>query len=372
MTSRWRWLAVLAGTALLVALPAIVAGWPAPARAMPAATLLARIQRSTDVAFSGYAESDGGLALPVTSQFNDIADLFGGHRQLRAWWRSADDWRVDSIGYTGETDTHTSETGSWSWNYESDTATFTSYTGTPRVRLPTDADLLPPRLAQRLLSEAGPAETTPLAGRRVAGVAAAGLRIRPSRGVSTIDHLDVWADPATGLPLSIGVYGVGGSGAALRSSFLDVKIAEPAASSTAFQVPAGATVRASSAPDLATNIDRLGGGEPPVRLAGIDRNGQLPALGAIGVYGRAVTEFVAAPLPWRLAYSLRQQLDPAGTTSGPGSDRAGQVTLSAGPINLLLTSFDTSAGPWLLVGTVTAPTLALAASELTARAEQPR
>jgi len=207
MTSLRRWLVVLAGTALLAALPALVAARPVSAGHLTAGTLLARIQQSGGVGFSGYAESDGGLALPVASQFNNVADLFGGHRQLRVWWRSALDWRVDSIGYTGEIDTHASDSGSWRWDYESNSATFTAYTGTPRVRLPTDADLLPPRLAQRLLSEATAAEASSLAGRRVAGVAAAGLRIRPTGPASTVDHLDVWADPRTGLPLAIAVYG---------------------------------------------------------------------------------------------------------------------------------------------------------------------
>ena len=80
------------------------------------------------------------------------------------------------------------------------------------------------------------------------------------------------------------------------------------------------------------------------------------------------TEFVAVPLPWRLAYSLRGELDPSGTFSGPGSDKVGQLTLAAGPINLLLSSFDTPAGPWLLVGTVTQQTLLRAARELTGQA----
>ena len=372
MTSVRRWLLVLAGTALLVALPGVVAAWPVPAQQLPAGTLLLRIQHSTGVGFSGYAESDGGLALPVASQFNNIADLFGGHRQLRVWWRSATDWRVDSIGYTGETDTHTTEAGSWRWDYESDTATFTSYTGTPRVRLPTDADLLPPQLAQRLLSQATVGQASRLTGKRVAGRVAAGLRIRPDDPGSTVDHLDVWADPGTGLPLAVAVYGAGSTSAALRSTFLDVRLASPAPSSTAFQAPAGATVQATSQPDLATSVDRLGGGAPPARLAGIDRNPQLPPVGSIGVYGRGVTEFVAAPLPWRLAYSLRQQLDPRDSSAGPGSDRAGQLTLSVGPINLLLSTFDSPAGPWLLVGTVTGPTLNLASAELAARAEQSR
>jgi hypothetical protein len=368
MTSLRRWLMVLAGTALLAALPALVAARPVPAQHLAAGSLLARIQQSGGVGFSGYAESDGGLALPVASQFNNVADLFGGHRQLRVWWRSANDWRLDSIGYTGETDIHTSDSGSWRWDYESNSATFTAYTGTPRVRLPTDADLLPPRLAQRLLSEATAAEASALAGRRVAGVVAAGLRIRPDSPASTVDHLDVWADPRTGLPLAIAVYGKGSAASALRSSFLDVKIARPAPASTEFRVPRDATVTTDSAPDLATSIDRLGGALPPEQLAGIDRNPELPAIGSIGVYGHGVTEFVAAPLPWRLAYSLRRQLDPNGTSSGPGSERAAAVVLSAGPVNLLLSSFANPGGPWLLVGTVTGQTLARAAQELTGSA----
>ncbi len=368
MTSVRRWLLVLAGTALLVALPSIVAALPAPSRHVAAGDLLQRIQRSAGVAYSGYAESDGGLALPVTSQFGDIADLFGGHRQLRVWWRSEVDWRLDSIGFAGETDTHATDSGNWNWNYEANTATFTQYTGTPRVRLPSDADLLPPRLARRLLSEATPAEATGLASRRIAGLDAAGLRVRPCDPVSTVDHLDVWADPRTGLPLSVSVYGKGSASSALTSKFLDVAVASPARDRTEFQVPAGATVRAVSQPDLATTIDRIGGGMPPPRLADLARNPQLPALGSVGIYGRAVTEFVAVPLPWRVAYSLRGDLDPNDTFSGPGSDRVGQLTLSAGPINLLLSSFDNPAGPWLLVGTVTQQTLARAARELTGQA----
>jgi len=368
MTSVRRWLVVLTGIALLAALPGMVAALPAPVPHVAPSTLLQRIQGSAQVAFSGYAESDGGLALPVTTQFDNLPDLFGGHRQLRVWWRSDVDWRIDSLGYTGETDTHTTDTGSWRWDYEQSTATFTQYTGTPRVRLPTDADLLPPQLAQRLLSEATAAEASSLASRRVAGVAAAGLRIRPNSTVSTIDHIDVWADPRTGLPLRVSVSGKGGGSPALTSQFLDVKLSRPSRAATEFRVPAGATVQAIDGPDVATTIDRIGGGLPPARLAGIDRNPQLPVLGSVGVYGRGVTEFIAVPLPWRLAYSLHNELDPKDSFGGPGSDREAAVTLSAGPLNLLLSSFDNPAGPWLLVGTVTQQTLSQAIAELTGSA----
>ncbi len=362
MTSLRRWLAVLAGLAVLIALPAAVGALPATSSDLSAADLLGRIQHSQQVGYSGYAESAGGLALPVTSQFSALADLFGGNTQLRVWFRSARDWRVDSISIAGETDVHTSELGSWSWNYESNTATFTEQAVTPEVRLPADADLLPPMLASRLLSQASAAEASRLPSARVAGVSAAGLRIRPSDPVSSIGEVDVWADPRTGLPLRVKVFGKQSSSTAITSSFLDVAISTPPPSSTAFRIPVGSNLHSDTTPDLATALDQLGSAAPPAKLAGIDRNALLPSLGSVGVYGRAVTEFVIVPLPRRVAYSLHRQLAPAAAADANNPDS--QLVLAAGPLNLLLTSFDDPGGPWLLIGTVTAATLATAAQGL--------
>ncbi|HET6210237.1 MAG TPA: hypothetical protein VFD94_07635 [Jatrophihabitans sp.] len=370
MTALRRWLAVLAGIGLLLALPSVVGALPATRSTLSAATLLTRIQQSGQVGYSGYAESTGGLALPVTSQFTALSDLFGGNTQLRVWWRSELDWRVDSIGIAGETDTHTEELGAWTWNYESNTATFTEQTFPPAVRLPTDADLLPPQLGRRLLSQATAAEASRLPSARVAGLSAAGLRIVPADPRSSIDHVDVWADPDTGLPLRVRAVGKGSGTAAISTSFLDVRLGAPPAQRTAFSIPAGANLQIGPSQDLATTIDRLGGGAPPASLAGIARNALLPTLGSIGVYGRGVTEFAAVPLPPRIGYSLHHQLAPAaGTQTVPGvaTDPDGdslQLMLNAGPLNLLLTPADFPGGPWLLVGTVSADTLTRAAGEL--------
>ena len=160
MTSVRRWLVVLAGIAVLAALPAAVAALPSRTAAVSAATLLQRINSSSNQAYSGYAESSGGLALPVTDQFGSIADLFGGRSQLRVWWRSSADWRVDAVTFAGESDVHHDATGDWSWNYESNTVSRTDQTVAPAVRLPTATDLLPPQLARRLLSQASPSEAS--------------------------------------------------------------------------------------------------------------------------------------------------------------------------------------------------------------------
>lgn len=359
MTSVRRWLLVLVGVAVLVALPSIVQALPAPTATISAAQLLSRIQNSGAVGYSGYAESDGGLSLPVTSQFTALADLFGDHTQLRVWWRSDRDWRVDSIGYTGETDLHMTEQGWWTWRYDANSATFTEQTTPPRVRLPNDSDLLPTTLARRVLSEVTPGEVTKLPAKRIAGENAPGLRVRPSEPASTIDHVDVWADNRSGLPLRIAIYGKGSSTPSLSSSFLDVDIATPSAATTAFTVPPRVTVATDTGPDLATALDSLGQTTLPDSLAGIGRNPALPDFGTVGIYGRGVTEFAAIPLPRRVAAALAGQLNKVAVHRG--SD---QLAVSSGPLNLLLTDLDSRAGPWLLVGTVTSETLIDAATSL--------
>jgi hypothetical protein len=372
-----RWLAVLAGIALLVALPSVVSALPAGRSTLAAAALLQKIQHSQQVGYSGYAESSGGLALPITSQFSALSDLFGGNTQLRVWWRSDRDWRVDSIGFAGETDLHTEDLGFWSWNYESDTATFTEQPTAPMIRLPTDADLLPPQLARRLLSQATDAEASRLPVARIAGRSAAGLRIVPADPISTIDHVDVWADPGTGLPLRVRAVGKNSAGSAMYATFLDVHLGPPPAELTTFTIPVGANLRSGANQDLATTIDRLGGASAPPRLAGIALNAVLPNLGSVGVYGRGVTEFVAVPLPVRVGYSLHSQLAPAavpqvvpGVQPDPDGDSL-QLTLGSGPLNLLLTPANFPGGPWLLIGTVSADTLAKAATELPAQPRSP-
>ena len=360
MTSVRRWLAVLAGTALLIALPSIVGALPAGSSSLTATQLLARIDGSVNQPYSGYAESTGGLSLPVTDQFSSIGNLFGGQTELRVWQRSATDIRVDSIGFSGETDYHSTADGLWTWVYENNTATYTPTTTKPTIRLPTASDLLPPQLARRVLSEATAGEAGRIPAARIAGRSAPGLRITPSEAASTIAHVDVWADPSTGLPVRVEIVGKNSKTPALSSSFLDLSTATPAASTVAFTPPSGATVHSSPEADLATSIDQFGQSTPVASLAGIPRNALLPKTGAVGVYGRGITEFIAVPLPRRTAYSLRQQL----SKTTPDASPTDALALTSGPVNLLLTSTDDSRGAWLLIGDVTPATLTQAVAEL--------
>jgi hypothetical protein len=84
------------------------------------------------------------------------------------------------------------------------------------------------------------------------------------------------------------------------------------------------------------------------------------------VYGQGVTTLVAVPVPARLARTLARQL--AGTpgsvaVSGGGSE-IGALSISVGPLNLLLSAEGVDDARWLLAGTVTAPTLVNAVAEL--------
>jgi hypothetical protein len=359
MARGWRWLPVLGGVLTLALLPTLLGALPARSNGATAADLLEQIKASGSRSYSGYAESTGSLALPVTRQFTSLTDLFGGHTQLRVWWRGSVDWRLDSISLAGETDVHTDSYGSWTWDYESNTAVHTDPPLNADIRLPSAADLLPTNLGRRLLSEALPSEVTRLPSERIAGRNAPGVRLRPTAPDSTIHRVDVWADAATGLPLRVEVFGDDDHNAAMTTTFLDFSSSPPAAAATGFLFPSGAEVRADARVDVATALDQLSGLPAPDRLAGFAKT-DLLRIGSIGWYGRGVTTFAAAPLTNRLAGSIRRQLlDTPGLTTTPDG-----LGVTVGPLNLILSVADVTGTSWLLTGTVTSNTLWTAAAEL--------
>ena len=103
---------------------------------------------------------------------------------------------------TGESDTYADGGVTYLWNYG--TNLLTQVTGAEPVRLPRAPDLLPPALARRLLDTAGRADRiSRLPARRIAGVDAAGLRLVPTGTGTTIGSVEIWADPASGLPVEV-------------------------------------------------------------------------------------------------------------------------------------------------------------------------
>lgn len=329
---------------------------------VPAARVLAMAQAARDTPWSGLAESRGGLALPVTDVFSELTDLAGSTTTARAWWSNPLQWRVDQLNPVGEIDTVRDVAGSWQWDYQKGRATRTVLDADVRVRLPQLVDLMPPTLASRLLSEALPTEASRLPGARIAGHDTLGLRIRPSQPQATVDHVDVWVDRSTGLPLRVSVVAAGTANPAMYSTFLDVSVTAPTTAQVTFTPPAGAQVSTQNDPrqaDIASAVDAFARVRPPDTLAGLARSDRTPELGAVGIYGRGVTELVAVPLLTRFSGAVRTQL---GQASAP--DAEGRITLGVGPLHLLVTPPTGRGRFWLLAGTVTPATLTAAADQL--------
>jgi outer membrane lipoprotein-sorting protein len=352
-----RWALVGTLVALLLALPSLIGLWPAADADRSAAELRTAVLASAGLAFSGYAESAGGLQLPVTDQLSSVADLFSDRTTMRVWWRGPADNRVDVVDAAGERDVHRDTAGTWTWNYEGNRATRTD--ASP-LSLPAPTDLLPPTLARRLLSEADPAELSRLGAHRVAGRDALGLRLVPAQDASSVARVDVWVDAGTGLPLQVQLFGEGAPNPALDTRFLDLVLRRPAAEVTAFTPPAGAVVlRGDDLGVLEDATRRLARVPLPRTLAGLPRRTIDGAPPAIGIYGRGVTLLAVVPVPDRLAGELQRA---AAASPTAVRDQLG-TRLAAGPLGIMLVGTP-GRTTYLLTGTVTLDALARAAGEL--------
>ena len=173
---------------------------PAPPSDIAATDLAQRVQQSADAAWSGFVETSGTLQAPDNESFATLVQLLGENTRLRVWWRNPDDWRVDRIRSTGETDLFRQQGYTIRWVFESETAT---YSPVSEIRLPDASDLLPPTLARAVMRDAHDDELSRLPSRRVAGIDAPGLRLPPNESSTTVAHVDIWAEPEGGLPLRV-------------------------------------------------------------------------------------------------------------------------------------------------------------------------
>lgn len=357
MNSVRRWSLVALVTAVLVATPLLVGLIPANGSRVSSDELRRRITASASVGWSGEVITRGTLQVPNTVAFGGVVNLLGEDNTLRVWWGDAEHWRVDNIRQSGEADLFRSGTRTTRWVFESNTATITPYSA---VRLPDPSDVLPTRLAARLLAGATAKELTRLSSRRVAGRSAAGLRLVPSSPASTIDHVDMWADDTTGLPLRVEVFGKGDSLPVVTSALSDVTLQRPSADILAFRAPPSAKVRQRESIDVAAAANAFAPFVLPDRLATLARRSEQQDLGAVGVYGRGPTALLAIPVRRGLASRVRSQLKSATSSR----ENAVGTALGVGPLSVLLTRGSRSKGTFLLAGTVTPMTLEKAAVEL--------
>jgi hypothetical protein len=349
-----RWSLVALAVALVVLVPISVRALPVPDEAVSARDLLTRVQAAGGVGYSGTVEVRGRLGLPASDHFADIADLLGSDTRMRVWWRDADQWRVDKLLPTGEVDLFHHGRATIRWDYERAEA----QNGIdPRIRLPRDADLLPPALAQRALTDADPADVSRLPARRIAGHDALGLRLRPSDPRTSIDHIDLWADPDSGLVLALDAYGTG-SQPALSTAFTSLDLSRPPSRATSFHAAHGLRQTVDDVLDIADAANQYAPVLPPDSVAGLAKSASSQE--AVGIYGSGLTQVMALPLQSRDGAYLADQL----RTSG-AHEVGGQLVLRVGPLGVALTfSHSPFNFAWVVAGTVTDDTLVRASRDL--------
>lgn len=375
MTPLRRWLVVALVVAAMVAIPVVPRLWPVGDSDVSASALLRQVQDAEGHPYSGFVQTTGTLQLPSTDQFGDIGSLLEGITRVRVWWQGDDAWRVDQIETAGETDLV--HTGLQTTQYDYAKARAVTSTDPP-IRLPRNADLLPPSLTRTVLSGVRSDEVTRVPAERIAGITAPGLRLDPASSQTTIDHIDLYADPASGVPLRVEVYDAADGHPAFTTSFVGFDSSRPATSLVTFQRPAGIDGGFESTLDIADAVNQYAPLQVPASAAGLARS--ATSSGAVGIYGSGVTRFIAIPLRDREAVPLRASLQKtvgsrlvdvgaqpyfATSQSGVASrpPRLVGTTVSSGPLTVLLTG-NHSDGGWLLAGTVTVAALRAAAHDL--------
>ena len=292
---------VVAGTALLCALPAVIAALPVSASPISAAALRARILASARVPYEGYAESTVNLGLPELPDLHNVSLLLDGTTDQYVWYRSPAYWRADDVTGTGESDTYADGGVTYLWTYG--TNLLTQVTGAEPVRLPRAPDLLPPALARRLLDTAGRADRiSRLPTRRIAGIDAAGLRLVPTGTGTTISAVEIWADPASGLPVEVRITSHGAALPVLTSTFLELNRTQPDLNAVTPHPAPNIGLTTTRLPDVDGVLNGDGDGDSdhdpfPPQLGG-PRQVTLPGSPpGVAIYGRGFSRFVVLPLP---------------------------------------------------------------------------
>lgn len=314
-----RWSIVASGTVLLCALPAVVAALPVRASPISAPALRARIMASAHVPYEGYAESTVNLGLPELPDLHNVSLLLDGTTDQYVWYRSPSYWRADDVTGTGESDTYGDGGVTYLWNYGSNL--LTQVTGAEPVRLPRAADLLPPALALRLLDTAGHADrVSRLPSRRIAGVDAAGLRVVPTGTGTTISAVEIWADPASGLPVEVQITSRGSSQPVLISTFLELSRTQPSLDAVTPHPAPNVGLTTTRLPNVDGVLNGDGDGDSdsdpfPSQLGGA-RHVSLPGSPpGVAIYGSGFSRFVVLPLPRAVGTSALNSAIQAGADS---------------------------------------------------------
>jgi hypothetical protein len=359
---RRRWALVLAVAAVLITVPLVVSARPARVGGVEPLRLREAILRSGSLPYQGYAESNGMLGIPDLPNLDQVTSLLNGTTRIRSWYASPSSWRFDVLTAGAERDVYGTTNGEYVWDYGANL--LTELIGTQPVRLPRAGDLLPPDLARRVLAAAPGDPVSTLPSKRVAGVSAAGLRVRPADPDTSIGQVDIWADPESGLPLQVEVTARGTDRPMLVTRFVDLSLDAPAPEVLVPTKPADGGFSVTTAPDI---VRELGVGAPvffPDRLAGrsLSTSGLAGVPGA-GLYGSGLSAFVVLPLPRNIGGSATEAARKGGGTelSLPGGTG---VRLSIPPVSVIVERSTVARRSYLLAGLVDPAVLERAAAEL--------
>ncbi|MEV4147994.1 hypothetical protein AB0J40_30300 [Amycolatopsis sp. NPDC049691] len=358
---RRRWAVVAAVAAVLVSVPSVVAALAPAGASVDPARLRDLVLASAGKPYQGYAESAGSLALPELPNLAPVTALFSMRTPMRAWYAGPDRYRVDILGIAGEHDVYRLPDGEYTWDYGDNT--LTELIGEPGVRLPRAGDLLPPELARRVLKAAKGDPVSALPGRNVAGVAASGLRLVPADPATTIGRVDVWADPATGLPVRVEVTARGQQAPILVTEFQQLEQTTPVVEAPRPVLGSGFTV--ASAPDVTNALGALGQVPLPATLAGrpvVSAN--FGGVEGAALYGTGLAAFAVIAVPRAVGNAAADAAGKAGAVQVKLA--AGTVVqLSITPLSLAIVRASAFRRSYLLAGTVTPDVLKTVAEELT-------
>ena len=349
-----RWVLVATGTAALVGAAAVTL--PAWASAAPE-ELRSRILTGLPP-HVGYAVATGRLGLPEIPALEQVTALFSGVTRLRVRYAAADRWRTDELTPAGERDTYRLGGTEYVWDFGANQ--LTRVEGETPVRLPRAGDLVPSELARRLVGLTRADPVSPVPARRVAGIDAAGFRITPADPDTTIGRIDVWCDPASGLPLRVEIAARDGVDPLLFTEFEEVSLSTPEIGFPT--APTGAGEVTAQAADLAGALRQLDAAPPPRRLAGRELVPLAGALPGVGVYGSGVAGFVLVPATRGIADRVIDGAPAAGgvTVEVP----AGRAVRLTTPLLTVVARGGVRRGGLLLAGTVAPEVLERAVREL--------
>jgi hypothetical protein len=339
----------------------VIASFPV-AGAEPGATQLRQmIVDSAQKPYTGYAQIQAELGLPNLPELTDVTGLLSGITAVRLWYRSPSENRVDVIDTLGERDVYQTPDGLYTWDYGRNL--LTEVVGDEPVRLPRAGDLVPPDLARRILNLDTTDPVVSLPPRRLAGVTAAGLRLRPTDPATTVAQVDIWADPVTGLPLRIEVTARGQAKPILASQFVDLSQTDPGDAALSPPIDAAGGVSQIGAPNVLSALGQISRYGLPPQLAGYQRQPPLPDLPTVGLYGTGLSSFVVLPLPRDVGSSAIDTATKAGATKLTVT-RGRAVLIQIPLLTVLIEQIGYGRRTYLVAGLVDHSVLAQAATEL--------